>query len=1273
MQTVKQTSNGSVDAWASAVVAHYDDNDIPHIASSISSDEYDTNDDVDEKKIELSTTSSTSLSKGNTSTTTTNNLADTLQHLNLQTSPTNDTTFSSPKSTKSDFRQSLDDEARQKDEMRKLELEHIAISKQLLRESLDTITARESSTSFNNKNTRSTSSSSANNEGVLTRPERQFLESLLESNEVGVAEACVEAHRRLTDANLFFWAVCGGSAGEVDDLIPGHGWETKSSKGSSSLLVRRDEATTKEGSVDGKEDWVQEWVEEAEEEKGTKNKPPQAKEDQDFNHKSTISDMSMSSTSGMIKPYEIQRLSSEARLNRLAYRRRQSSNGGDNVRLFRAHEAGLTVTEQGSARRSLIRMGLPMEKGLFPAAMSQNKLRDSDSLASNVGGNQTSEGDDSAMMEAPFVKELAKMDEKTIRRIEKEERAKQRNRAGSELDLLAGHSVGCTSPFSMSILRMMYASKQFSFHRQSSSYSRYDSLLVNSSTEQFENDIVEDSKTDSQSEVTGSQSDVGLVVDTKQDDIFRPTARAKTSGERLKNLLISAGLSHPSESDVGLIMDALPGDEEDIMSTSTNSVAPLLKGGPSFREETVFRDSNEEKVFNKIGAKKNNISSSLISSLGSKSSIGSNQDDTDNLSKISPANSDVGELPPLSRSEHYKHKRHSTISIMKSSSSASPSRKGQYKRSVSWGHMVISNEERASLARNDSEASGLSIISFPNLRRAAPIRSDSIASNISAMSATPSLRMAAPLRSGSIGSVSSLLSSVPSISRAHPVFSPRNSFGLMSPPALSRARAVRSESQTTLGGEYDDYSAHSFGSVDLSENERAPDRAAWMAPRRWQPPRHEHSRQQSSASLSDPSEHPVLIRQASRNNYDGEGMEIDDLIQIESIEDARNFKSMVSLSDYSAVSSRSRANSISIRLPISLDDGFIIRNVDFERHSSEILRSLSNEDLYTSHNVETIGGMTKRKQSTEGASTERVHGDLAQNESWDIDSTNSFAPPQNAWSVLDDEYAEGYGAFNTLSFHILGTSANDAACHPHVLSPPLMESISNFLPPSVSENNFWLKYSLVRDGASLPSLLRHVRGAKHTVIGIETVDGEVFGCFTSTPWRRGWNYYGSGESFLWRMRRTRADKDLQHSILDQAKLESELDVFYWSGRNDLNQYSTHDMIAVGGGALSDEGLNKSATSVEERDLPPQNQAFSNADKGGFGLAIDSELLRGTSSSCATFMNPPLARAHPDGSPFEIMNLEVWALTPCNNVADAENLEMKKLFLEPYSADIGSSV
>ena len=106
----------------------------------------------------------------------------------------------------------------------------------------------------------------------------------------------------------------------------------------------------------------------------------------------------------------------------------------------------------------------------------------------------------------------------------------------------------------------------------------------------------------------------------------------------------------------------------------------------------------------------------------------------------------------------------------------------------------------------------------------------------------------------------------------------------------------------------------------------------------------------------------------------------------------------------------------------------------------------------------------------------------------------------NIWNAFSDDYElSGYGR-RSFPFQILGTSATDEASHPHCLSPPLMESLSNFLPYTLMDQNFWMRYSLVRDGASVLTLLQNVRASKHTVIALETTCGDVFGCFTSTQW-----------------------------------------------------------------------------------------------------------------------------------------------------------------------------
>ena len=170
--------------------------------------------------------------------------------------------------------------------------------------------------------------------------------------------------------------------------------------------------------------------------------------------------------------------------------------------------------------------------------------------------------------------------------------------------------------------------------------------------------------------------------------------------------------------------------------------------------------------------------------------------------------------------------------------------------------------------------------------------------------------------------------------------------------------------------------------------------------------------------------------------------------------------------------------------------------------------------------------------------------------SWDMNS-DWDGQRHDSWNVLKDEYVNGYGGGGTLDFVILGTDGDDESAQPHVLSPPLMESLHPFLPYSISGQNYFLRYSMVRDGASLHSFLKRARGVQHGILALETLDGEVFGAFTGQAWRKNWNYFGTGESFLWRMRRSRLEHT--HGILEQAQLESEIDVFPYTGENQLIQ------------------------------------------------------------------------------------------------------------------------
>jgi hypothetical protein len=225
-------------------------------------------------------------------------------------------------------------------------------------------------------------------------------------------------------------------------------------------------------------------------------------------------------------------------------------------------------------------------------------------------------------------------------------------------------------------------------------------------------------------------------------------------------------------------------------------------------------------------------------------------------------------------------------------------------------------------------------------------------------------------------------------------------------------------------------------------------------------------------------------------------------------------------------------------------------------------------------------------------------------------------------------------------FRILG--ADDSQLKPRVLTPSIMEAFQGFLPYVISESNFWLKYSLVGDGASLATLLSCIRTSTHTIIGIETNEGEVFGSFTGTPWRAGTRWFGTGEAFLWRLKKSRFTSPKNAS---RSNFENEMEVYPYTGDDELVQYCTSKTIAVGGG---DWIGNPCPFQDEPR---------------GIGFMIDGDLAGGETNSCATFGNPRLCRKISASSEFSISNLEVWTLTPCVNVRDAAKMEVQKLFIE----------
>ncbi|CAJ1954486.1 unnamed protein product [Cylindrotheca closterium] len=309
-------------------------------------------------------------------------------------------------------------------------------------------------------------------------------------------------------------------------------------------------------------------------------------------------------------------------------------------------------------------------------------------------------------------------------------------------------------------------------------------------------------------------------------------------------------------------------------------------------------------------------------------------------------------------------------------------------------------------------------------------------------------------------------------------------------------------------------------------------------------------------------------------------------------------------------------------------------------------------------------GADEQKEDDEktAASDVEVRGKYdarSEDSSWNEDEVDHF----DAWEVLKDEYASDFGfdysvdgrmpsmdegELDNPGFKILGTSADDTSAHPHVLSPPLIDAVTTFIPDHLQGQNLWLKYSMIRDGASLETFKQYARASKDTILAIETTKGDVFGCYTSAAWRTNPSFFG-GKSMVWKMRHNRHTPC--HSLFEQAEMESEIDVFMLVEEGQKPQCCTHDKLGIGAGKLRDYDF-------YGKDLDQDHDTSEDA----FAIAVQDDLLSGTTSKCHTFRNSCLINSEVDSESFQVLNLELWTFTPCFNLDSAEKLEMTQFFM-----------
>jgi len=274
-----------------------------------------------------------------------------------------------------------------------------------------------------------------------------------------------------------------------------------------------------------------------------------------------------------------------------------------------------------------------------------------------------------------------------------------------------------------------------------------------------------------------------------------------------------------------------------------------------------------------------------------------------------------------------------------------------------------------------------------------------------------------------------------------------------------------------------------------------------------------------------------------------------------------------------------------------------------------------------------------------------------------------------------------------------------------ILSSSMMDALRPYLPYSIQDNNFWLKYSMIRDGANIRALLQNSQSSKRTILAIETMEGDIIGAFTSSPWRTARGFFGSCEAFVWRLSPSESSSDKSHhssssvsdisgtavhdddnSVIENECNNSNIEVFHWSGKNCNIQALVNEnrQLIIGGGATDDDNdysslitgigssfggstfISSNLTDSVNEDEEDNNNEY---EDGGCSLIINNDMTSGSSSDCATFASPSLietktlstastvsSRTNSTCNEFQIANIEIWSFTPFDTVDEAQKLE-----------------
>jgi hypothetical protein len=152
--------------------------------------------------------------------------------------------------------------------------------------------------------------------------------------------------------------------------------------------------------------------------------------------------------------------------------------------------------------------------------------------------------------------------------------------------------------------------------------------------------------------------------------------------------------------------------------------------------------------------------------------------------------------------------------------------------------------------------------------------------------------------------------------------------------------------------------------------------------------------------------------------------------------------------------------------------------------------------------------------------------------------------------------------------------------------------LRRYLNSSLAFHDWTLLYSTNVHGISINTMYARTREKGPVFLVVQDTNRNIFGGFASESLHVSSRYYGTGESFLF-------------------KLSPAFSVYPWPNSNSYFVYTTEQFISMGGG-----------------------------EAGQYGLWLDADFNKGATGFCNTFHNPPLV----DTETFECLVFEVWGVS-----------------------------